>query len=67
MISKHLRLDKSTETGEIATIHAFIRETQGDVNDAADTVHYGPSTSNKVQYVISLVLSQIELKWLFIT
>lgn len=52
VISNHLRLDKGTETGEMATIHAFVRETQGDIDEAADTVHYGPSTSNKVCYSI---------------
>ena len=48
MISKHLRLDKGTETGHMATIHAFIRQAQGDTDEAAGTVRYGPSTSNKV-------------------
>ena len=55
MISKHLRLDKGTETSKMASIHAFVRQTQGDVNDAADTVHYGPSTSNKVCHKLGTV------------
>ena len=48
VISQHLRLDKGTETKDIATIHAFLRSKHGDTNTPEDTVHYGPSTSNKV-------------------
>ena len=48
VISSRLRLDKGTETGKMATIHAFLRKDHGDCNDPADTVHYGPSTTNKV-------------------
>ncbi len=44
MISKHLRLDKGAETGDMATIHAFIAQIHDDNDEAADTVHYGPST-----------------------
>ncbi|CAB4044337.1 Hypothetical predicted protein, partial [Paramuricea clavata] len=47
VISQHLRLDKGTETKDIATIHAFLRNTHGDTDTPEDTVHYGPSTSNK--------------------
>ena len=51
MISKNLRLDKGTETGQMATIHGFLRQTHADGQanqDATDTVQYGPSTNNKV-------------------
>ena len=44
VISKYLRLDKGTETGHMATIHAFLRQEQ---DEEADTVFYGPSTNNK--------------------
>ncbi len=40
-------IDKRTETGEMATIHPFLRESHGDM-DPVDTVMYGPSTSNQV-------------------
>ncbi len=50
VISKHLRLDKGTETGDMATIHAFIAQIHDDNDEAADTVHYGPSTSNRVRH-----------------
>jgi len=52
VISCFLRLDKGTETGEMATIHAYLRNSHEDIaNDeeaAANTVHYGPSTNNRV-------------------
>ena len=46
VISKYLRLDKGTETGHMATIHAFLRQEE---DEEADTVFYGPSTNNKVR------------------
>lgn len=49
MISNHLRLDKGTETGHMATIHSFLRKNHGDTENPEDTVHYGPSTNNKVK------------------
>ena len=47
VISKHLRLDKGTETGDMATIHAYLRKDHDD-DGTEDTVHYGTSTTNKV-------------------
>lgn len=47
VIASHLRLDKGTETGTMATIHAFLRQHNYD-GDPCDTVLYGPSTSNQV-------------------
>lgn len=44
-------MDKGTETGHMATIHAFLMQSHRNENqdqDAAETVQYGPSTSNKV-------------------
>lgn len=46
MISKYLRLDKGTETGHMATIHAFLRQDQ---DNEPETVFYGSSTNNKVK------------------
>ena len=46
VISKYLRLDKGTETGHMATIHAFLRQDQ---DNEPETVFYGPSTNNKVK------------------
>ena len=44
-----IRLDKGTETGVIATMHALLRKHDEDVVDSIDTVLYGPSTSNQVR------------------
>ena len=46
-IASKLRLDKGTETGVMATMHAFLRQHHGDM-DPVETVMYGPSTSNQV-------------------
>ena len=46
-IASKLRLDKGSETGVMATMHAFLRQHHGDM-DPLDTVSYGPSTSNQV-------------------
>lgn len=43
-----LRLDKGTETGIMATMHAFLRRNHNDDMDPVDTILYGPSTSNQV-------------------
>jgi hypothetical protein len=45
-----LRLDKGTETGDMATILAFLINYHGDVDNAEDTIQYGPSTTNKIMY-----------------
>ena len=42
-----LRVDKGTETGSMATMHAFLRRNHDDM-DPHETVLYGPSTSNQV-------------------
>ena len=48
-ISRMIRLDKCTETVVLATMHAFLRRNDGDMN-AIDTVLYGPSNqSGKVR------------------
>ena len=40
-------MDKGTETGVMATMHAFLRRHHGDT-EPCDTVIYGPSTTNQV-------------------
>ena len=47
IISVMLRVDKGTETGTMATMHAFLRRHHNDM-DPHETVIYGPSTSNQV-------------------
>ena len=46
-IPNFLRIDKGTETGKLATMQAFLMDSNS--NDAAETVIYGPSTSNKIE------------------
>ena len=43
-----IRIDKGTETGTMGTMHAFLRQAHEDIEDATDTVIYGPSTANQV-------------------
>ena len=57
ILSNALDMSKGTETGTMATIHAFLRRHHTDVVDPADTILYGPSTSNQVSKLISQVLS----------
>ena len=50
-IACKLRLDRGTETGEMCTIHAFLRQHHGDM-DPMETVIFGPSTANQVRLSI---------------
>ena len=43
-----IRLDKGTETGLLASIHAFLRKGHGDMSPE-DTVHFGSSTTNRIE------------------
>ncbi len=49
VISKYLRLDKGTETGHMATIHAFLSLGREDVKNEEDTIYFHPSTNKKVK------------------
>ena len=42
-----IRQDKGTETGDMTTMHAFLRRHHDDGTDNMDTVVYDPSTSNR--------------------
>ena len=46
-MATYLRMDKGSETGIIATMHAFLHNDHEGV-DPCETVIYGPSTSNQV-------------------
>ena len=50
-LSHHLRLDKGSEMGSIATIHAFLRTSHPEIRNPEDGVKFGPSTSNKVKHI----------------
>jgi hypothetical protein len=49
VLPRTLRLDKGTETGLMATMHCFLRDQQGDLEDANSSIVYGPSTQNKIE------------------
>lgn len=51
--SFNVRLDKGTQAGVLATIHAYLRRQQYDMDNdkkACDTVIYGLSTSNQASF-----------------
>ena len=50
MIPAMLRVHRGSETGIMATMHAFLRRHHGDM-DPCDTVVYGPLTANQVTYL----------------
>ena len=47
IIASIIRIDKGTETGDMATLLAYLRRNHVDINPE-DTVVYGKSTSNQV-------------------
>ena len=59
-IAAKLRLDRGSETGVMATMHAFLRQHHGDM-DPLETVIYGPSTSNQVRFADFFLLFMLLL------
>ena len=57
VIPSMIRLDRGTETGTMATIHAFLRRNHGDIDDPCDSIIYGPSTSNQVSFWVQCICS----------
>ena len=49
ILPKTLRLDRGTETGKMASIHVFLRDKIGDLEDAMNSIVFGPSTTNKIE------------------
>ena len=49
MMPTYLRVDRGTETGIMATIHAYLHDNHNTLDDASDSVIHGPSTSNQVK------------------
>ena len=49
MLPRNLRVDRGTETGKMATIHVFLLNQHGIMDDPTDSIIYGPSTSNKIE------------------
>ncbi|KAK2548409.1 hypothetical protein P5673_031373 [Acropora cervicornis] len=49
MLPVNLRMDRGTETGKLATIHVYLLNQYGLMDDPTDSIIYGPSTSNKIE------------------
>lgn len=68
IISRHIRIDKGTETGHMAALHAYLH--QNDMDNPMDSVIYGPSTSNQIERWWKELHERLEkyfkvkLKWL---
>lgn len=60
ILPHRLRLDKGTETGVMATIHCYQRNKVDDVDDAIDTILYGPSAQNKIERWWQELLERLE-------
>lgn len=49
VLPQRIRIDKGTETVVMATMQSFLRAQHGDLENATDSVLYGPSTQNKIE------------------
>ena len=49
MLPVNLRMARGTETGKLATIHVYLLNQHGLMDDPTDSIIYGPSTSNKIE------------------
>ena len=49
MLPVSLRMDRGTETEKLATIHVYLLNQRGLMDDPTDSIIYGPSTSNKIE------------------
>nr|CAB3263195.1 uncharacterized protein LOC104266093 [Phallusia mammillata] len=49
LLPVHLRLDRGTETGKMASIHSYLIQHIGYYTDATDSILYGPSNTNKIE------------------
>ena len=49
MLPVNIRMDRGTETGKLATIHVYLLNQHGLMDDPTDSIIFGPSTSNKIE------------------
>lgn len=49
MLPQRIRVDKGTETGIMTTMHCFLIDKKTDLEDATESVLFGPSTQNKIE------------------
>ncbi|XP_028418958.1 uncharacterized protein LOC114544557 [Dendronephthya gigantea] len=55
-----LRIDKGTETADMATMHSYLLSKHESDEDSADCVIYGPSTENKIERWWKELLERLE-------
>ena len=55
-----LRIDKGTETVDMATMHSYLISKHESDEDSADCVIYGPSTENKIEQWWRELLERLE-------
>ena len=69
LLPHNVRLDKGTETGVLATMHAYLWIQQYNIDtdeETCDTVIHGPSTSNQASIRRFYISFKQSLKYLFI-
>ena len=49
MLPVNLQIDRGTETCKVATIHFYLLNQHGFMEDLTDSIIYGPLTSNKIE------------------
>ena len=49
MVPVNLRMDRGTEICKLATIHVYLLNQHGLMDDPTDSIIYGPSTSNRIE------------------
>ena len=49
ILPDNIHIDWGTETDIMSTMHCFLRAKQDDLEDATESILYGPSTQNKIE------------------
>ena len=53
-------MDKGTQTGTMTTMHCYLQEKVGNVDNVTETVLFGPSTQNKIERWWRELLDRLE-------
>ena len=49
VLPDNICIDRGTETDIMSAIHFFLQAKQGNLEDATESILYGPSTQNKIE------------------
>lgn len=49
VLPDNIHIDQGTETDIMFTMHCFLCAKQGDLEDATESILYGPFTQNKIE------------------